>query len=56
MKRNELERLEKNSIHSLRLNNNLKEIVIQNYLNDLSKLVKSRIKKNNVVILIMEED
>ena len=55
MNSREIEQLEKKSIYSLRVSNNLKESVIQNYLNDLNKIIKSNIKKKNLIILVMEE-
>ena len=49
----ELERLEKESIYTLRINNDLKDQVINGYLNDLVKVVKREVKKKEVVILIL---
>jgi len=49
----ELERLEKESIYTLRINDDLKDQVINGYLNDLVKVVKREVKKKEVVILIL---
>jgi len=49
----ELERLEKDSIYTLRINDDLKDQVINGYLNDLVKVVKREVKKKEVVILIL---
>lgn len=54
MNRKELEQLEKKSLESLRLDNKLKDTVIQQYLNEMNKKIKSIVKKNQVVILVME--
>ena len=56
MNSREIEQLEKKSILSLILSNDLKESVIQNYMNDLSKTVKNYVKKTELVILIIKKD
>lgn len=55
MNSREIEQLERKSIYSLRVSDNLKESVIQNYLNDFNKVVKSNTKKKKVVILLFED-
>ena len=55
MNSREIEQLERKSIYSLRVNDELKESVIQNYLNDLNRVVKSNIKKKKVVIVVLED-
>lgn len=50
----ELEQLEKKSIYTLRINNDLKDQVIQGYLNELNKVVKREVKKKSLVILLLK--
>ena len=52
MNQRELERLEKNSIYTMRVNSDLKDQVINGYLNDLVKVVKKEVKKNNLFVVI----
>ena len=54
MNQKELERLEKDSIYTLRINNDLKDQVINGYLNELNKVVKSSVRKKELVILVIE--
>ena len=44
----ELERLERDSIYTLRINSDLKDSVIQSQLNELSKVVKANVKKGGI--------
>lgn len=55
MNSREIEQLEKKSIYSLRVNDDLKESVIQSYLNDLNRVVKSNTKKKKIVIVVLED-
>ena len=55
MNSREIEQLEKKSIYSIRVNNDLKESVIQNYLNELKRIVKSNTKKKKVLIVVVED-
>ena len=52
----ELERLEKDSIYTLRINNDLKDQVINGYLNELNKVVKKGVKRKGLVVLVMENN
>ncbi len=52
----ELERLEKDSIFTLRLNDDLKDQVINRYLDEFMKKVKVNLKKKEVVLLMYEMD
>jgi uncharacterized protein YihD (DUF1040 family) len=54
MNQKELERLEKDSIYTLRINNDLKDQVINGYLSDLNKVVKTNVRKRELVILVIE--
>ena len=56
MNQRELERVEKDSIYTLRLTNDLKDQVINEYLNNLVKVLKKEIKKKkNIITLILED-
>ena len=55
MNQRELERIEKDSIYTLRINNDLKDQVINGYLNELNKVIKTNVKRKNLVILVMEK-
>jgi len=50
----ELEQLEKKSIYTLRINDDLKDQVINGYLSELNKIVKTNVKKRDLVVLVME--
>jgi uncharacterized protein YihD (DUF1040 family) len=54
MNQKELERLEKDSIYTLRINNDLKDQVINGYLSDLNKVVKTNVRRRELVILVIE--
>lgn len=54
MNQKELERLEKDSIYTLRINNDLKDQVINGYLSDLNKVVKTNVRRTELVILVIE--
>ena len=56
MNQKELERLEKESIYTLRINNDLKDQVINGYLNELNKVVKREVKRKELVVLVMENN
>ena len=51
----ELERLEKDSIYTLRLTNDLKDQVINNQLSELNRIVKSNVKKKELVIVVLQD-
>jgi hypothetical protein len=55
MNTKEIEQLEKKSIYSLRVSDDLKESVIQNHLNDLNRFVKSNTKKKKILIVVLED-
>ncbi|MDH6240568.1 hypothetical protein M2125_000358 [Polynucleobacter sphagniphilus] len=54
MNSRELELLEKKSLYCLRVCDDLKESVVQSYLNDLNKFVKFNTKKK--LLLVVLED
>ena len=53
MNQRELERLEKDSIYTMRVNSDLKDQVINGYLNELGKVVKINVKKGELVIFVV---
>ena len=55
MNQRELERLEKDSIYTMKVSSDLKDSVIQNNLNELNRLIKINMKKTNLVILVVRE-
>jgi hypothetical protein len=52
----ELEQLEKKSIFTLKMNDDLKDQVINGYLNELNKVIKTNVKKKDLVILVIENN
>jgi hypothetical protein len=48
----ELEQLEKKSIYTIRINDDLKDQVINGYLNELNKVVKTNVKRKELVVLV----
>jgi hypothetical protein len=55
MNQRELEQIEKKSIYTLKINNNLKDQVINGCLNELNKVVKKEVKRKELVVLVIEE-
>ena len=55
MNSREIEQLVKKSIYSIRINDDLKDSVIQNYLNDLNRVIKSNTKKKKILIVVLED-
>ena len=51
----ELEQLEKKSIYTLRINDDLKDQVINGYLNELNKVIKTNVKKKELVVFVVEK-
>ena len=54
MSQRELEQLEKKSIYIIRINDDLKDQVINGYLNELNKVVKTNVKRKELVVLVIE--
>jgi hypothetical protein len=52
----ELEQLEKDSIYTLRINDDLKDQVINGYLNELNKVIKTNVKKRELVVLVIKSN
>jgi len=51
----ELERLEKDSIFTMRVSSDLKDQVINGYLNELNRLVKKEVRQKSLLVLIIED-
>ena len=49
----ELERLEKDSIYTIRINDDLKDQVINGYLNELNKVIKRETKKKELMVIVI---
>ncbi len=56
MTEKELEKLEKNSLYTLRINNDLKDHIINGCLNELNKVVKKEIKRRGLIILVYDDN
>ena len=54
MSQRELEQLEKKSIYTMRVSSDLKDQVINGYLNELNKVVKTNVKRKELVVLVIE--
>ena len=54
MSKKDMEQLEKKSIYSLQITNDLKEQAITHHMNELSRVVRSKIKKKNILIVVIE--
>ncbi len=48
----ELEKLEKNSLYTMRADPTIKDQVVTNQLNKLNQIVKKEVKRNNIAILV----
>ena len=55
MNQRELERLEKDSIYTMRVSSDIKDQVINRYLNELNKVIKTNVKKKELVVLVIEQ-
>ena len=53
MNQRELERLEKDSIYTMRVSSDLRDQVINSYLSELVKVVKKEVKRKNLVVLVV---
>ena len=53
MNSREIEQLKKKSIHSIQINDDLKDSVITNYLNELNSIIKRETKKRELIVLVI---
>lgn len=49
----EIEKIQRESIYKLELTNDLKDQVINSYLSELNKTIKTNLKKNKLVIIVL---
>jgi hypothetical protein len=54
MNEQQIKNLERNSCYTLRVNDDMKEKVIQEYLNDLEKVVKREIKRSELAVIVVK--
>ncbi len=50
----ELEKLEKNSLYTMKVSPDIKDQVVSGYLNELYRVVKKEVKRKKVLIMIIE--
>ena len=55
MNQRELERLEKDSVYTMKVSSDLKDQVINGYLNELNKVIKANLKRKELVVLVFED-
>ena len=55
MNQKELERLEKDSIYTMRVNSDLKDRVTQSNFHDLIRFTKKQSRNKKLIILLLEE-
>lgn len=53
MNSREIEQLKKKTIYSIQINDDLKDSVIRNYLNEFNTFIKRESKKNKLLILVI---
>ena len=53
MNEQQIKSLERSAIYTLRIHDGLKESVVNDYLEDLSKKVKKELKKKELVVLVL---
>ena len=54
MNEQQIKNLERSAIFTLRLHDGLKESVVNNYLEDLSKKVKKEVKRSELAVIVMK--
>ncbi len=50
----ELEKLEKNSLYTMKVSPDIKEQVVSGYLNELCRVVKKEVKRSGVMIMVIK--
>lgn len=50
----QLQQLEKESIHTMRVNPDIKDQVVSSYLNELCRVVKKEVRKGEVLVMILK--
>ena len=54
MNQKELVRLEKDSIYTMRVSPDIKEQVVSGYLNELCRVVKKEVKRDELVVMVIK--
>ena len=54
MNEQQIKNLERSAIFTLRIHDGLKESVVNDYLEDLSKKVKKEVKRSELVVIVMK--
>ena len=54
MNEQQIKNLERSAIYTLRIHDGLKESVVNDYLEDLSKKVKKELKRNELVVIVVK--
>lgn len=54
MNKREIELLEKKSIYTIRIDDDLKNEVIYEELNELNKVIKREVKKKELIVLVVK--
>ncbi len=54
MKDKELEKLEKNSLYTMKVSPDIKEQVVSGYLNELCRVVKKEVRKSEVIVTVIK--
>jgi hypothetical protein len=49
----EFEKLEKNSLFSMRADPTIKDQVVTNQLNELNRIVKKEVKRTSLIVMVM---
>jgi hypothetical protein len=50
----ELEKLEKSSLYTMRADPTIKDQVVTNQLNELNRIVKKEVKRNKLMLMVIE--
>ena len=54
MNEQQIKNLERNAIYTLRIHDGLKESVVNDYLEDLSKKVKKEVKRSELAVIVVK--
>lgn len=54
MNEQQIKNLERSAIFTLRIHDGLKESVVNDYLEDLSKRVKKEVKRNELAVIVVK--
>ena len=50
----QIKNLERSAIYTLRIHDGLKESVVNDYLEDLSKKIKKEVKRNELAVIVVK--